>query len=139
MRKLILSACCVSLLAAGCNNSGRPMSQDEVGESNLRQVGELCRYYQVAKKKPPQKLADLVSVRSYAGSGYEAVRSGEIVLLYNAMLTDTGDEPGQGTSDDVLAYQKQVPESGGKVLMLNRGIRSMSAEEFKSAKKAGKG
>jgi hypothetical protein len=61
-----------------------------------------------------------------------------VVLLYGALLADTKEEPGDGSSSEVLAYQKDVPQSGGKVLMLDRTVKSMTAEEFKSAKKAGK-
>ena len=39
---------------------------------------------------------------------------------------------------EVLAYEKQVPDSGGNVLMLDRSVKKMTADEFKSAKKAGK-
>jgi hypothetical protein len=139
MRTSFLSVCFLALFSAGCGPSNRPPTHDEGEATALIQVGDLCRYYQLAKKKAPTKLSDLASVNSLAGNGYEAVRTGEIVLIYNAMLTDTGDDPGQGTSDEVLAYQKKVPESGGKVLMLNRSVRTMTAEEFKAAKKAAKG
>jgi hypothetical protein len=98
----------------------------------------LCRHYQAARKKPPAKITDLASVKSMATNSYEEVRAGRIILRYGATLTDMGDEPGQGDSDEVLAYQATVPESGGKVLMLNRAIKTMSADQFKAAKKAGK-
>jgi hypothetical protein len=81
---------------------------------------------------------DLSAVTSMAANGYEAVKNGSVVLRYGAALPDTKEEPGDAVSDEVLAYQKQVPESGGKVLMLDRRVKTMSAEEFKSARKAGK-
>jgi hypothetical protein len=90
------------------------------------------------KNKPPEKFADLGSVRAVSGNAYDAVRTGEVVLRYGASLPDTKEEPGGSPSDEVLAYQKQVPEGGGKVLMLNRTVKTMTAEEFKAAKKAGK-
>jgi hypothetical protein len=138
MPKSILTVCCLALLAAGCGPSNRPPTPEEGDEHTLAQVGELYRHYQFTKKKSPQKLDDLDAVRSMGANGFEAVRTGKIILRYGATLPDTGEEPGQSPSDEVLAYQSQVPESGGKVLMLNRTIRTMTAEEFKAAKKAGK-
>jgi hypothetical protein len=138
MPRLILSACCLALLAAGCGPSNGPATPDQADEGNLLQVGELCRHYQVAKKKPPEKLTDLGSVKSLAANGYEELRAGKIILRYGATLTETGDEPGQGDSDEVLAYLAKVPESGGKVLMLNRAVKTMTADQFKAARKAGK-
>ena len=61
-----------------------------------------------------------------------------VVLRYGAMLSDTKEEPGQTPSDELLAYESQVPEKGGRVLMLDRTIKTMTPEEFKVAKLAGK-
>jgi hypothetical protein len=133
MPKSTLTVCCLALLAAGCGGSNHPVTPDEANQANLAQVGELCRHYQFMKQKPPQKLADLGLVRSMGGNGYEALSSGNIVLLYNAKLPDLDEDPGHTESSEVLAYLKQVPESGGYVLLLNRTIKKMTAEEFKSA------
>ncbi len=133
MPKSILTACCLAILAAGCGPSNQPRTADQVGQDNLAQVGELYRHFQFSKKKPPQKLADFNLVRTLGGNGFEALRSGNIVLLYNATLPDTDEDTGHAETGEVLAYQKQVPESGGYVLMLNRTIKKMTAEEFKAA------
>jgi hypothetical protein len=36
----------------------------------------------------------------------------------------------------VLAYEKNVPNEGGRVLLLNRTIKTMTPEEFKAATRA---
>jgi hypothetical protein len=138
MAKAILTAGCLALLAAGCGGSNQRFTADQAAEYNLIQVGELYRHHQALKNRPPAKLADLNGVRVIGANAYEAVRSGKIVLRYGATLPDTGEEPGQTPSDEVLAYEKQVPVNGGKVLMLNRTVRTMTAEEFNAAPKAGK-
>jgi hypothetical protein len=138
MRKSMIAVCCTALLATGCGGSNRPPSPDQLDEVALSQVGGMCLAYQLAKNKPPEKFSDLNSVKGVAGNGYEAVRTGDIILRYGATLPDTNEEPGGSTSDEILAYQKQVPESGGQVLLLNRKAKKMTADEFKSAKKAGK-
>ncbi len=129
--------CCLAFLAAGCS-SNRPPTPEQEQEGNLLQVGELVRNYQMVKGVPPAKLADLTSVRSIAGNGHEAIRSGAVVLRYGATLPDTKEDPGQSSSEEVLAYQKAVPERGGQVLLLNRSIKTMTPDEFKAAKLAGK-
>ena len=111
--KALLSACCLALVVAGCGGSDGPRSVEQVGQDNLIQVGELYRHYQFTKQKSPQKLTDLTTLRSMGGNGYEALRTGSIVLRYNAKLPDTDEEPGHAESNEVLAYEKQVPESGG--------------------------
>jgi hypothetical protein len=104
-----------------------------VGQDNLVQVGELCRIFQFSKKKPPQKLDVFNSLRTQGMNGYEALRNSEIVLLYNATLPDLDEDPGHAESGEILAYEKQVPESGGSVLLLNRTVKKMTPEEFKAA------
>jgi hypothetical protein len=133
MPRRILTVCCLALLAAGCGGTNAPRSTDQVAQDNLAQVGELYRHYQFTKKKPPQKVADLGLVRSLAGNGFEALQSGKIIALYGATLPDTDEDPGHAESSEVLAYEKEVPESGGYVLMLNRTTKKMTADEFKAA------
>jgi hypothetical protein len=139
MRKSIAMALGFALLSSGCGGGpNRPPTQDEGEAAVLFQVGELCRYYQLSKKKPPETFTNLAAANSMAGNGYEAVKNGSVVLRYGAALPDTKEEPGEAVSDEVLAYQKQVPQSGGKVLMLDRRVKTMTADQFKAAKKAGK-
>lgn len=65
------------------------------------------------------------------------IKSGEVVVGWGALLPDTKEEPGSSPADEVLAYLKAAPERGGPVLMRNRTIRRMTAEEFKAAPRAG--
>jgi hypothetical protein len=139
MSKTMPTVCCfLVLLTAGCGGSeNKPPTAIEESDSLLTQVGDLCRLYQEGKKKPPESAADLASVRTMGANGYEAIRTGKIVLRYGATLPDLGEEPGRSPSDQVLAYESGVPASGGRVLMLNRTTKTMTADEFKSAPKAG--
>jgi hypothetical protein len=139
MRREMVRLCSVALLlAAGCGDSGnRPMTKDDVVDLTLSDVGEVYRMYTVDKKKPPAKTADITPLERVNPTGVHAIESGDVVVRFGAALPDTGEMPGQGPDDEVLAYMKDVPESGGKVLMLNRTVRTMTPEEFKSAKLAG--
>lgn len=126
------------VMAAGCGgSSNEPVTQADAEKNALSDVGELYRMYTFEKKKAPTKVADFTPLEAMNPMGWDAIRKGGVIVRFGANLPDTNEGPGTGTSDEVLAYQKQVPVSGGEVLMLNRTIKTMTADEFKSAKLAG--
>ena len=127
----------VSML--GCGSTGTPPSTapDADRKVAINDVGELLRTYQVSTKKAPTKEKDLERFEMGAPSGFAAVKKKEIVVNWGATLPDLNEEPGKVQSDEVLAYEKQTPNSGGLVLTLDRRVKSMTAQEFKAAKKAG--
>ena len=128
----------LALLAAGCGRpSGRPLTPDDEATIELNDVAEMYRVFTADKHKPPEKLADFQAMEPMSPMGVRAVETGSVVVRYGAVLPDTEDEPGGGPGDEVLAYQKQVPGEGGKVLMLNRTVRAMTPEGFRAAKLAG--
>ena len=126
------------LSGCGIGTQQGPVTASEMEEVKLREVGELYRLHQIMLKKAPQSLKDFNSIAA-AGprTAYGAIRSGDVVVRWQATLPDTEVEPSSPTSDEVLAYWKTVPEKGGPVLMLDRRIRTMTAEEFKAARMAG--
>jgi hypothetical protein len=129
----------LSLMMLGCGSSTPPIKPDQEKNLALSQVGELYRLYTVDKQKPPTTIEDFASERAVAPMGFAAIKSGEIIVMYGATMTGLEEGPPSGNSDEVLAYAKTVPEAGGDVLMLDRSIKTMTAAEFKAAKKAGKG
>lgn len=128
-----------ALVAAGCGGTpeSKPMTAADMEKTALSDVGEMYRLYTFEKKKPPTKVSDFTPMEMMSPTGVRAVKTGEVVVRLGATMTDTAEGPGTGPGDEVLAYQKQVPESGGQVLMINRTIKMMTADEFKAAKLAG--
>ena len=127
-------------LSSGCGGAPSSSTPDRPMDGIiLNEVAEAYRFYSVQKGKPPSKLADIEKLDGLSPSGIEALKRGEVVVEWGAKLPDLGEEPGKATAPEVLAYQKQVPEKGGYILQLDRNIKKMSAEEFKTAKRAGKG
>jgi hypothetical protein len=106
-------------------------------ETSLNDVGDIYRTFVVMNKKAPKTLGDLAKLERMSPAGIVALRSGEVVVRFGMDLPNTDPEPGKSASDEILAYEKQVPEAGGKVLMLDRTIRQMTADEFKAASQAG--
>jgi hypothetical protein len=137
VRRNLAWICCLGLAAVGCDGSSRPVTTEDMQETSLNDVGNIYRAFVVARHRPPKTLKDLATMERMSPAGVVAVRSGKIVVRFGADLPDTDPDPGKASSDQVLAYETQVPESGGKVLMLDRTIRAMTADEFKSAPKAG--
>jgi hypothetical protein len=124
---------------AGCGSGqSTPLTVDEMELVLLRDVAELLREYQVSAKKPPRSLNDLRSLGDAgAPTGFSAIRSNLVIVRWEATLPDSEVEPNSPPSDLVLAYGKGVPENGGPVLMLDRRIRTMTADDFKAAQFAG--
>ena len=132
----------LGILSCGCGGLSQegPLSETQMEDLKLREVGELCRLHQLMSKKPPRSLKDFSTIGDAASpTAYGAIRSGEVIVRWEATLPDTEVEPSSRTSDEVLAYWKTVSEKGGPVLMLDRRFRRMTAQEFKSARLAGTG
>ena len=127
-------------ILSGCGPSqqGTPLGRDQMEEVRLRDVAELYRMHQASAQKPPRSLKDFTRLGDAdAPTGYTAIQSGQVVVRWEATLPDTEVEPTSSPTDEVLAYVSTVPEKGGLVLTLDRRIRQMTAEEFRSAKLAG--
>jgi hypothetical protein len=133
----LLAALLASALLLGCEASpSGPPSADLSEEMNLAQVGEMLREYQLNKGKPPKTLKELRTNPGSALGGVELVASGAVVVLYGVPLPDTKEEPGGSPNEEILAYAKDAPTQGGAVLLLNRTVRRMTADEFKAAPQA---
>lgn len=121
---------------AGC---GSPQATEPTAEAQrkqaLQEVGEMYRMYVATTKKAPTKVGDLQGTQVAAPAGYNALKNGDIVVKWGTALTDTSEEGSKDSADEVLAYEKAVPTGGGDVLMKNRTIKTMTADEFKAAPK----
>ncbi len=138
MRISMMTVCLLGLISVGCGSSNTPITVDQEKHEKLDQVGELYRLYTFEKKRPPASISDFAPQQAVAPMAYEALTTGEIIVFMGANMTALEEGPPSGTSDEILAYEKQVPESGGEALMLDRSIKKMTPDQFKSAKKAGK-
>ena len=137
MKTPMRAAFLVAALALGCDGPSGDLPSRERGEElRLEQVAEALRNFQLATGKPPKSLKELRSAPGDSG-GADLVVSGAVVVAWNAPLPDTQEEGGASPNEEVLAYGKDVPAQGGPVLLLNRTIRRMTAEEFKAAARAG--
>jgi hypothetical protein len=135
--KSLSIALALAWLATGCGQT--PRSEPTAVEQHkqaLQEVGEMYRLYVATAKKAPTKIADFQGSRPLSPLGYQSLTDGDVVVQWGVLLTDTSEEGSKDSADEVLAYEKKVPEQGGEVLMKNRTIKTMTPEQFKSATKA---
>lgn len=124
-------------LTAGCGDGSSPSTAGTPDDNLvLQSFAEDYRMYSISKKHPPRKADDMKVMQSMAMPTAEAIRNGDIIVLWGAELPDLKEEPGQSTAPEILAYGKDVPEAGGYVLHLDRTISQMTPEEFNAAPKA---
>lgn len=120
----------------GCGDSTQKEDIPQLESSSVQEVGTLYRMSMTDQHKPPTKVSDFARYREMAPSGYNGVKAGTIDVVWGVELTDLAEEDSKDSPDEVLAYEKKVPTEGGAVLMKNRTVRRMTAEEFKAAPKA---
>jgi hypothetical protein len=129
--------CSVLGFSSGCGSGPVAVTDskdkaERVQEASLSQLGDVLRIRQEESSQPPSAVEDVIRYEKAYPLGCGKVKNGQIILFYGALLQD-------GDADTILAYEKQVPESGGHALMQDgKTIKKMTADEFKTAKKAGK-
>jgi uncharacterized membrane protein len=83
------------------------------------------------------RLSDLEKHRKTFPLAYDAIKKGEIVVLWGVAPKGEG-EIAKGGGQEVLAYEKAVPQDGGWALLSEGTVKKMTAAEFTAAPKAGK-
>jgi hypothetical protein len=128
--RLGLAAALLALPACGpkATDSGVRAS---LGAHPLDEVGEVYKYIAAERKPPPAKLADLEAYEPSLPTAWPKLQSGELVVYWGS-----GAGKGADATRTVLGYEKDVPASGGKVLMQDGSVKAMTAGEFQSAPKA---
>jgi hypothetical protein len=125
----------LSLLFAGCSGAGGGGSSGPnsfADEPGLSELASLFRAFTKMNKRPPKNFNEIASLEQGYPTAIRKLRSGELVVQWGAPLSSQ-----DNASTTVLAYNKEVPEQGGNVLMQDgTTVQKMSAEEFKAAPKA---
>ena len=116
------------LVPVGCGPSGSASGSRE--ELTISQVAQIFRMRQRTQKAPPKDIKDIQSQQTLSPAAFAAIKSGDVVVNWGVGLADDPE-----AASTVLAYQKDVPEKGGEVLMQDGNAKNMTAEEFKAAKK----
>lgn len=124
----------ILLLVFGRNGDPNTPNSPQLYANNvLTEIGGMISTYTVQHRKPPQGLKDPSMFADSLPTGLGAARKGEIVVLWGVAPVDPGGTDPAG--NEILAYTKEAPDSGGGVLTRNLKLKEMTAEEFKAAPK----
>jgi hypothetical protein len=130
---------CISVVVilgflAGCGSSHQAGGELTEEATTLQEVNDLL-HIAASSGHPPAKLSDLDRHKALFPRAYDAVKSGQVVVLWGTPPKGEGEV---GKDEVVIAYDKDVPTNGGHVLLSAGTVKKMSADEFKAAPKGGK-
>lgn len=94
----------------------------------LQELGEVYKYRAVQKMPVPARTEDLMENDGALGTALPLIREGQLVVVWKIGYS--------ANSSEVLAYEKDTPTTGGKVLLRNGSVKQMTAAEFAAAPKA---
>jgi hypothetical protein len=104
-------------------------SVGRVNPSNdLKQIALYYKMYGDSTRSP-KKLDDLPDLQRDLPKVYQAIQDGIYVVQWNAHPTTSGSA--------ILAYVRDAPTTGGVVVRFDGSIDNLTAEQFKTASKAG--
>jgi hypothetical protein len=110
----------------GCSAPGTGQQAVGDNEQALKELGDLYRYLNYEKRSPPRKADDLEEFEGSLPAAMPKVRDGDLVVVWNVGYA--------ASSNQVLAYEKDAPASGGKVLLRDGTVKTLSAAEFAAGK-----
>jgi hypothetical protein len=123
----VVAALAASLLLVGTTGA-RQIDQKKIA-NDLKQIGIAYHNYFDSFKKGPAKAADLFDFLDKNKRILDLLENKDIVFQYGVGILDMTD----GTSNTVLAYEKDAPTKGGFVLYGDASVKRLTAEEFKKA------
>jgi hypothetical protein len=135
LRVVLIALLCALGAAAGCSGPGGGRGEQAPQQATLQDVADLIRATTQPNGRGPTKLADLDRVREMYPRGYEAIKSGEVVVLWGTGVKGEGEMAKGG---EVIAHEKDAPTAGGYVLLTSGEVKRMTADEFRAAPKAAK-
>lgn len=100
--------------------------------NQLKMIGLAYHNHLDSKRRAPAKVEDLAPFYENDAKVTAALKDGSFVFLWNSTIQNMT----AGTSNTVLAYEKETSDKGGLVLMADGSVKTMSAKEFKDAPKA---
>src|SRR5262245_32125052 len=90
-RRFVVLGALASLLAAGCSSSNAPVGSASPPQTeDLADVAGLLRDFTAEYQKGPSKLADTAKNESLYSRGYQAIKSGTVVVVWGVPMPLSG-------------------------------------------------
>jgi hypothetical protein len=124
------TALCLAVVLA----AAAPARAGLASSSDLKQFGLAYFNYLGTFNQAPGKPADLAPFLDNNKQLLGLLTREDVIFFWNVKPTQMPD----GASNTVLAYEKDVPDKGGWVLMGDGSVRKMTPNDFKTVKLAGK-
>jgi hypothetical protein len=124
------------LAAAGCNKL-RDTAVKQKTANDLKRLCDLYGAYYSARGRGPASVEDLAPLATgdaEAQAVLADVRGGRYVLLWGVDVHAVG-RTRPGMAFTVLGYERDVPQSGGMVLMVDGSVLDMKPAKFAAAPK----
>ena len=119
--------------SVGCADPGR------TAESDLKRIGAAYHGYSARMFVGPANADDLQTYLEKTPETYASLKAGRYIVIWKVSpeeLKRAAAKGGPKLADQVLGYEADVPTSGGKAVMVDGSIRTLSAAEFQEAPKA---
>jgi hypothetical protein len=128
----------VVALILGCMGKVRKAAQRAQRSNQLKEIGLAYIGFLdtkgANKSAAPMKVEDLTSL---SPDTITAVKNGDIVVIWGVSSADRrAADLGAGTSQTILAYEKDAPNNGGLVLFLDINVENLTAADFKAKAQA---
>src|SRR5438067_13908969 len=106
----------------GCSPAKSTSTSVPAQASDLQDVYDLL-HEAAAGNRLPAQVSDLQRRSGNHPRGFQASKSGEVVVLWGTQLQGEGDI---GKNEVLIAYDKNVPTEGGYVLLSAGTVKKMS-------------
>jgi hypothetical protein len=128
------------VLGSGCGGSSpeRAAAETSSEAQGLRQLGVMYKLVTEQLKRPPKDVGELRLAEAQVPGGFSGIGESNVAIYFGVALPGAEGGSAPDAAATILAYDRLAPSQGGYVLFLDGSVSKLSAEEFKTAKKAGK-
>lgn len=128
IRSVLLVSCLFTASACKSSSTSGSRPNEPTASDDLLEVAGLLKDYSTEFGRGPARLEDTEKNQPLYPRGYEAIKSGRMVVTWNVAVAADGSG---GTG--IVAFEKKAETEGGAVLLQNGQVKNMTADEFRAS------